>query len=83
MLDLNFMIEILPRILKASYITLQISFLSLIFSAIFGILVSMLALNSGKIINILIRCFVEFTRGVPTGSNINNIFFVALYWYLS
>ena len=79
MLDLNFMIEILPRVLKASSITLQISFLSLILSAVFGILVSMIALTSGKVINILIRCFVEFTRGVPQLVQISIIYFSLPY----
>ena len=79
MLDLNFMIEILPRILKASSITLQISFLALIFSAVFGIVVSMLALTSGKLINIIIRCFVEFTRGVPQLVQISIIYFSLPY----
>jgi len=75
MLDINFMIEIFPRVLKASFLTVQISFLSLIFSALFGLLVSMIALTSGKLINVLIRCFVEFTRGVPQLVQISIIYF--------
>ena len=75
MLDINFMIEIFPRVLKASFLTLQISFLSLIFSVLFGLLVSMIALTSGKFINVLIRCFVEFTRGVPQLVQISIIYF--------
>ena len=75
MLDINFMIEIFPRVLKASFLTLQISLLSLIFSVIFGLLVSMIALTSGKFINVLIRCFVEFTRGVPQLVQISIIYF--------
>ena len=75
MLDINFMIEIFPRVLKASFLTLQISFLSLIFSVLFGLLVSMIALTSGKLINVLIRCFVEFTRGVPQLVQISIIYF--------
>ena len=75
MLDINFMIEIFPRVLQASFLTLQISFLSLIFSVLFGLLVSMIALTSGKFINVLIRCFVEFTRGVPQLVQISIIYF--------
>ena len=75
MLDINFMIEIFPRVLKASFLTIQISFLSLIFSVLFGLLVSMIALTSGKLINVLIRCFVEFTRGVPQLVQISIIYF--------
>ena len=75
MLDINFMIEIFPRVLKASFLTVQISFLSLIFSALFGLLVSMIALTSGKLINVLIRCFVEFTRGVHQLVQISIIYF--------
>ncbi len=79
MLDINFMIEILPRVLKAASVTLQISFLSLFFSVILGLSFSLLALSSGKIINILIRCFVEFTRGVPQLVQISIIYFALPY----
>ena len=75
MLDINFMIEIFPRVLKASSLTLQISILSLILSVLFGLLASMIALTSGKFINVLIRCFVEFTRGVPQLVQISIIYF--------
>ncbi len=73
------MIEILPRVLKAASVTLQISFLSLFFSVILGLSFSLLALSSGKIINILIRCFVEFTRGVPQLVQISIIYFALPY----
>tara|TARA_Y100000996_G_scaffold411193_2_gene394874 strand:- start:852 stop:1499 length:648 start_codon:yes stop_codon:yes gene_type:complete len=79
MLDISFMIEILPRVLKAASVTLQISFLSLFFSVILGLSFSLLALSSGKIINILIRCFVEFTRGVPQLVQISIIYFALPY----
>ena len=79
MLDINFMIEILPRVLKAASVTLQISFLSLFFSVILGLSFSLLALSSGKIVNILIRCFVEFTRGVPQLVQISIIYFALPY----
>ena len=79
MLDINFMIEILPRVLKAASVTLQISFLSLFFSVILGLSFSLLALSSGKLVNILIRCFVEFTRGVPQLVQISIIYFALPY----
>ena len=53
MLDTDFMLYILPRVLKASLVTLEISFLSLLFSIILGLLFSLIALSSGKIINII------------------------------
>ena len=56
MLDIDFMIEILPRVLRASLVTLEISFLSLSFSILLGLAFSMVALTSGKFVNILIRC---------------------------
>ena len=73
------MIEILPRVLKASLVTLEISFLSLFFSVTFGLIFSIIALTSGKLINILIRCFVEFTRGVPQLVQISIIYFALPY----
>ncbi len=79
MLDIHFMIEIFPRVLKAASITLQISFLSLFFSVILGLSFSLIALSSGKFINILIRCFVEFTRGVPQLVQISIIYFALPY----
>ena len=79
MLDFNFMLEILPRVLKASLVTLEISFLSLFFSVTLGLIFSIIALTSGKLINILIRCFVEFTRGVPQLVQISIIYFALPY----
>ena len=79
MLDINFMIEILPRVLNAALVTLQLSFLSLFLSIIFGLTFSLIALSSGKLINILIRCFVEFTRGVPQLVQISIIYFALPY----
>jgi|TARA_B100001093_G_C26639186_1_gene932400 polar amino acid transport system permease protein len=79
MLDIDFMIEILPRVLRASLVTLEISFLSLSFSILLGLVFSMVALTSGKFVNILIRCFVEFTRGVPQLVQISIIYFALPY----
>ena len=73
------MLEILPRVLKASLVTLEISFLSLFFSVTLGLIFSIIALTSGKLINILIRCFVEFTRGVPQLVQISIIYFALPY----
>lgn len=80
MLDIDFMLYILPRVFKASLVTLELSFLSLLFSIILGLLFSLIALSSGKIINIIIRCFVEFTRGVPQLVQISIIYFALPYW---
>ena len=79
MLDVTFMIEILPRVLRAAVVTLQLSFLSLFFSVLLGLIFSTLALSSGKLTNILIRCFVEFTRGVPQLVQISIIYFALPY----
>jgi len=79
MLDVAFMIEILPRVLRAAIVTLQLSFLSLFFSVILGLVFSTLALSSGKLMNILIRSFVEFTRGVPQLVQISIIYFALPY----
>ena len=73
------MLEILPRVLRASLVTLEISFLSLFFSVTLGLIFSIIALTSGKLINILIRCFVEFTRGVPQLVQISIIYFALPY----
>jgi polar amino acid transport system permease protein len=79
MLDTNFMLEILPRVLRASLVSLEISFLSLFFIVTLGLIFSIIALTSGKLINIIIRCFVEFTRGVPQLVQISIIYFALPY----
>ncbi len=79
MLDLDFMLLILPRVLKAALVTLELSSLSLLFSLVLGLLLSLIALSSGKLINIIIRCFVEFTRGVPQLIQISIIYFALPY----
>ena len=79
--------RLIPRVFEASYCplsievmdALEISFLSLFFSVFLGLIFSIIALSSGKLINILIRCFVEFTRGVPQLVQISIIYFALPY----
>ena len=64
-LDIQFMLEILPKMLFAALVTLEISVLAVVFSIALGILLTTWKLLGGKGSGALIQAFVEFTRGVP------------------
>ena len=64
-LDTDFMLEILPKLLRATWVTIQISVLTVIFSCIFGGLLSAWRILGGRVVRAVIYGFVEFTRGVP------------------
>ena len=74
-LDIQFMIEILPKMLLAALVTLEISVLAVVFSIALGILLTTWKLLGGKISGALIQAFVEFTRGVPQLVQIAIIYF--------
>ncbi len=74
-LDIQFMLEILPKMLLAALVTLEISVLSVVFSIALGILLTTWRLLGGRVSGILIQAFVEFTRGVPQLVQIAIIYF--------
>ena len=74
-LDTEFMIEILPKLLRATWVTIQISVLTVILSCVFGGLLSAWRILGGRFVRALIYGFVEFTRGVPPLVQIALIYF--------
>lgn len=74
-LDIQFMLDILPKMLFAALVTLEISVLSVVFSIALGILLTTWKLLGGKVSGALIQAFVEFTRGVPQLVQIAIIYF--------
>lgn len=74
-LDTDFMLEILPKLLRATWITVQISVLTVALSCIFGGLLSAWRILGGRVVRAIIYAFVEFTRGVPPLVQIALIYF--------
>ena len=74
-LDIEFMLDILPKLLRATWITVQISVLTVILSCIFGGLLSAWRILGGRVVRAVIYGFVEFTRGVPPLVQIALIYF--------
>lgn len=74
-LDIQFMLDILPKMLFAALVTLEISVLAVVFSIALGILLTTWKLLGGKVSGALIQAFVEFTRGVPQLVQIAIIYF--------
>ncbi len=60
-----FLIEYLPLILKGFIVTVQVTFFGVIVGLMLGILLAVGDLYGGRVISILIRCYVEFFRGSP------------------
>ncbi len=75
-LDVAFMLEILPKMLWAALITIQISLLTVLFSCIGGALFTSLRLLGTRPVQWLVIGFVEFTRGVPPLVQISMIYFL-------
>lgn len=74
-LDWDFMIEILPKMLRAAWITLELSVLTVILSCVLGGLLSAGRLLGGRAMRWAIHGFVEFTRGVPPLVQIAIVYF--------
>jgi polar amino acid transport system permease protein len=74
-LDIEFMLDILPKLLRATWITIQISVLTVALSCIFGGLLSAWRILGGRVVRAVIYGFVEFTRGVPPLVQIALIYF--------
>jgi len=74
-LDLVFMAEILPDMLRAAWVTIELSILTVALSCLLGGLLSAARLLGGRATRWLIHAFVEFTRGVPPLVQIAIIYF--------
>ncbi|GIS16205.1 MAG: glutamine ABC transporter permease [Alphaproteobacteria bacterium] len=75
-LDLAFMLQILPDMISAFWLTIKISLITVVASVIAGILLTAIRMMGGKISRYSIIAFVEFTRGAPPLVHISIIYFL-------
>lgn len=75
-LDLAFMLQILPDMIAAFWLTIKISLITVVASVIAGILLTAIRMMGGKISRYTIIAFVEFTRGAPPLVHISIIYFL-------
>ena len=75
-LDLAFMLQILPDMIAAFWLTIKISLITVVASVIAGILLTAMRMMGGKISRYSIIAFVEFTRGAPPLVHISIIYFL-------
>ena len=75
-LDLAFMLQILPDMIAAFWLTIKISLITVVASVIAGILLTAIRMMGGKISRYSIIAFVEFTRGTPPLVHISIIYFL-------
>lgn len=75
-LDLAFMLQILPDMIAAFWLTIKISLITVVASVIAGILLTAIRMMGGKISRYFIIAFVEFTRGAPPLVHISIIYFL-------
>lgn len=76
-LDLQFMAEILPKLLRALVITIEISFLAVLFGIIIGILLGSLRVIGPRPVRLVIQWSVNYIRGTP-----QLIHFLVIYFAL-
>ena len=75
-LDLAFMLQILPDMIAAFWLTIKISLITVVASVIAGIILTAIRMMGGKISRYSIIAFVEFTRGAPPLVHISIIYFL-------
>ena len=75
-LDLAFMLQILPDMIAAFWLTIKISLITVVASVIAGILLTAIRMMGGKISRYSIIAFVEFTRGAPPLVHISIFYFL-------
>ncbi len=56
----------IPKVMKAFPLTIEILFLSLLFSIVIGALVTVLSLSKNKVGNAFAKGWISFMRGIPT-----------------
>ena len=76
MLDLEFMLQIMPKMGLALWITVQLSCLAVALSIFFGAILTAFRILGGRLSRYAIICFVEFTRGTPPLVHISIIYFL-------
>lgn len=60
-----FLVKYFPLILKGFIVTVQVTFFGVLVGLLLGIILAVGDLYGGRIISLLIRCYVEFFRGSP------------------
>ena len=70
------MLQILPDMIAAFWLTIKISLITVVASVIAGILLTAIRMMGGKISRYSIIAFVEFTRGAPPLVHISIIYFL-------
>ena len=60
-----FLVKYFPLILKGFIVTVQMTFFGVLVGLMLGIILAVGDLYGGRIISILIKCYVEFFRGSP------------------
>lgn len=60
-----FLVKYFPLILKGFIVTVQVTFFGVLVGLLLGIILAVGDLYGGRIISILIKCYVEFFRGSP------------------
>ena len=75
-LDLAFMQQIFPDMLRAFWLSVQISLITVVLSIILGILLTAARMLGGVFTKFGIISFVEFTRGAPPLVHISIIYFL-------
>ena len=64
-LDFPFMLGIFPKLIRALWITVQISALSVLFGIVIGIVLGGLRVVGPRIVQLPIQFFVSYIRGTP------------------
>ncbi|MBV7276292.1 amino acid ABC transporter permease [Clostridium thailandense] len=64
-MDFNTLINITPTLLKASIMTLKLTFLSIVFGTIIGVVIAMVKISSNKIISSIGNFYTWIFRGTP------------------
>jgi len=75
-LDLAFMLQIFPDMVRAFWLSVQISAITVVVSVCVGIILTAARLLGGNIARYVIIGFVEFTRGAPPLVHISIIYFL-------
>ncbi len=75
-MDISFMIEIVPRLLRATWVTLQVSAISLMIGLVFGIVLGVLRVYGNRFIVWCTKGFVIVARGTPAAIQIYAAFFL-------
>ena len=75
-LDLAFMLQIFPDMVRAFWLSVQISAITVVVSVCVGIVLTAARMLGGNIARYVIIGFVEFTRGAPPLVHISIIYFL-------